>query len=126
VTSTAELHRSLAAARWTVLPAPASDDAPPGIHESTATAVGLAGAFAAYAFMATLTYRELGRSRRGALRAAVEDAAVLALLIETMQMFLVSGQFSAADAVLNLTAAALGAYTAAVTRIQQRATEPRP
>ena len=115
VGTTAQLHRSLAGARWTVLAASPSDDVPPGPQQPTVSALGLLGAFAAYAFLATRAHRDQGRSRRGALKLTLEDAAILALLIETLQLFLVRGQFSLAEAGLHLAVSALAAYVAVVT-----------
>ena len=74
--------------------------------------VGFAGLFAAYGFLVALAGREGARSRPEATKAALVHAAILSLLIETVQVFVVSRSFDVLDALLNTFGAGLGAYLA--------------
>lgn len=114
VADTAQLHRSIAQAKWT--PWTPLDSAPlrPTAPQDPLATFGFAGLFAAFGFLVALAERETGRPRRHALETAISHAAILALLIETVQFFVVSRSFDTVDAMLNTIAAGLGAYFAIV------------
>jgi VanZ family protein len=114
VTDTEQLHRSLADARWAPWIPPAAPG-PGGIlrHDVPAT-LGLAGMFAVFGFLVALAGRESGSLRRDGFETAAGHAAIMALLIETVQIFVCSRSFDVMDAILNTVTAALGAYLALV------------
>ncbi len=115
VTSTADLHASLAATRWIPLPdnsvfsAPLPASAPPGADLS---AWGVAGMFGLLGFLLAMSGREQLRSRQASAEAALGHAALLAMLVEAMQLFVVSQAFDSADILVNVVGAAFGLWFA--------------
>ena len=112
VESTAELHRSLAAGRWITPATLPGDDVPAQYHQPMLPTTAFAGLFAAYGFLVALAGREGGRSRPEATTTALVHAVILSLLIESVQVFVVSRSFDVLDALLNTFGAGLGAYFA--------------
>ncbi|MCP4246928.1 MAG: VanZ family protein [bacterium] len=111
VSTTDGLHESMVRSRWLVT-AVGGIDGTPGSAVAFLSALGAAGAFAAFGFLLALGYRESRCPRRASLELAIVQGAVLALLIEVMQFFVVSRSFDQFQALLEIIGAALGAYLA--------------
>lgn len=110
VLQTDALHASLARSRWTLTP-PEVNGANAGAVAST---LALAGLFAGMGFLRGLALRQTGRDRWSSFEATLGQAALLAIVVETLQIFIGSRSFELLDAILNFAAASVGAYLAIV------------
>lgn len=111
VAHTGGLHHSLAAASWAPWAFGGADDVP--ITQPSLPAVlSLAAGFFAYGFIVALAAREQRRSHDAALKHALASGALLAVLIEALQVFVVSQLPQVMDAGLHAMAAGLGAFFA--------------
>lgn len=112
VTTTEALHASLARSQWLWAETGISRDGGGGPAAADISTIGMAGAFAALGFLLALGARETRHSRRRAAAASLVHVALLAVLIETVQVFVVSRSFDVWDALLTACGGALGTYLA--------------
>ena len=132
VANTEQLHASLVDARWMPNPESVSAWFSAGSAGITRTdllspmAAGRTVLFAALGFLLALSAREQGHEHRAAFDSALGHAALLAVLIETMQFFVVSRSFDFANLVSAAFGAALGALLAVYAVATPANTEPRP
>ena len=114
VTNTGQLHASLAAARWSPLRVDVTADAVAlGFGSLTDSGVlGTAGLFVVVGFLLALAARERGLARRNALEAGLGQVALLAVLIELLQLLRCSGGFGVLDAILYILTGFLGVLMA--------------
>ncbi len=112
VTDTAALRASFLRARWdlTTLRAPAAGQLPWAMLVAQLTA---AAWFAGLAYVTVLARRHAGHHPAHAFASAIQNAFVLIVVIEFMELFTSTQRFDLASIVLRLAGSTLGAWSAA-------------
>lgn len=108
VTTTAALHTSLARSRWFPFDTALGGAGAGGLTTVGVSALGVAGVFAALGFFVALGAREAGQPRRRAGALSLVHVALLAVLIETVQIFVVSRSLDVGEVLLDICVGALG------------------
>jgi len=111
-TTTPALHASLAGSHWSVADAILGDAGHTGRAAGDLSTIGTAGVFVVLGICMALAARESRRSRRRASAAGIMHVTLIAVLIETVQIFVASRSFDVGQVLLNACAGALGAYLA--------------
>jgi glycopeptide antibiotics resistance protein len=91
---------------------PRTADAPNKDYAPLVSTAGVAGVFAVLGGVMALSYRRSPRHAASPLVAAVQHGVIVALLIETVQLFLASRTFDTTDILINGVATGLGAWSA--------------
>lgn len=92
--------------------APTSTDAELAPYALLMSAVGMAGVFALLGCVSAMANRQRGLSPLAALWGAIGHGAVVAVIVEVLQLFVRSHVFDTADIATNTVAAAIGAWSA--------------